>query len=159
MLVRIVWYLVAVSSLAAASLLLPAGAEAQTGTITSGNVPQTGGYGIIVFGGGSSEQLVGASGCPRETAVFWATSGGEFIPFIPATTVSSVNSEWDALFPDGIPANTGIIGVASLHRRLLDTLPSRTAWCCPDHLRHEQARRSRTASNINGCPRSGTVRS
>jgi hypothetical protein len=107
---RVLWYLVAAGTLAAASLLLPVGAGAQTGTIISGSVPQTGGYGLVVFGGGSSEQLVTASGCPRETAVFWATSEGEFVPFIPASTVHAVNAEWDRLFPEGIPASTGIVG-------------------------------------------------
>lgn len=90
--------------------LVPAGASAQTGTIISGSIPPTGGFGIIVFGGGSNEQLVTASGCPVETAVFWATSEGEFVPFVPASEVAAVNKAWNELFPLGIPENTGLIG-------------------------------------------------
>jgi hypothetical protein len=37
-------------------------------------------------------------------------SRGEFIPFIPASTVVAVNAPWNALFAAGIPPNTGIIG-------------------------------------------------
>jgi hypothetical protein len=107
---RLPRFLVAASVLVAASLLAPAGAGAQTGTIVSGQVPRTGGYGLFVFGGGSSEELVSASGCPRETAVFWATSEGEFVGFIPGSAVSAVNAQWETLFADGIPAYTGIVG-------------------------------------------------
>jgi hypothetical protein len=42
--------------------------------------------------------------------VFWATSEGEFVPFIPASTVQAVNAEWEVLFANGIQANTGIVG-------------------------------------------------
>jgi hypothetical protein len=90
--------------------LVPGGAQAQTGTIISGSIPQTGGFGIIVFGGGSNDQLVSASGCPEETAVFWATSNGEFVTFVPGSDVDIVNDAWNDLFPSGIPANTGLIG-------------------------------------------------
>lgn len=90
--------------------LIPSSASAQTGTIVSGSIPPTGGFGIIVFGGGTNDQLVAASGCPASTAVFWATSNGEFITFVPGTSVGAVNAQWNALFAGGIPANTGLIG-------------------------------------------------
>jgi hypothetical protein len=100
----------AVLAATAAMLLLPSPAAAQTGTIISGSIPPTGGFGIIVFGGGTNDQLVAASGCPEETAVFWATSEGVFVPFIPGTDIGAVNEDWNALFPEGIPANTGLVG-------------------------------------------------
>jgi hypothetical protein len=90
--------------------LAPGHARAQTGTIISGSIPQTGGFGIIVFGGGTNDELVMASGCPEETAVFWATSNGEFVTFVPGSDVDVVNDAWNDLFPSGIPANTGLIG-------------------------------------------------
>lgn len=93
-----------------AVLLTSGSAAAQTGTIVSGSIPPTGGFGIIVFGGGTNEQLVTASGCPEETAVFWATSGGQFITYVPGSNVGAVNAQWNALFAGGIPANTGLIG-------------------------------------------------
>lgn len=88
----------------------PGAAEAQTGTIISGSIPPTGGFGIIVFGGGSNAQLVAASGCPPTTAVFWATSNGNFVTFVPGSSVGAVNAQWNALFVGGIPASSGLIG-------------------------------------------------
>lgn len=97
-------------ALVSLTLLLPGGASAQTGTIISGSIPPTGGFGIIVFGGGSDEELVAASGCPPATAAFWATSNGHFVPYVPGSSVSAVNAAWNALFSGGIPATTGVIG-------------------------------------------------
>ncbi|MGE0228732.1 MAG: hypothetical protein AB7I38_01140 [Dehalococcoidia bacterium] len=91
-------------------LLTPTATSAQTGTIISGSIPPTGGFGIIVFGGGSNDQLVAASGCPHATAAFWATSNGQFVPYVPGSDVAAVNTAWNALFSGGIPATTGIIG-------------------------------------------------
>ena len=82
-----------------------------SGTITSGAVPRAGGFGLVVFGGGTSDQLVGASGCPRETAAFWSTaSDGTFVAYVPAATVIEVNRAWSTLFIGGIPPNTPLIG-------------------------------------------------
>lgn len=86
-------------------------AFAQTGTIVSGSVPPTGGFGLFVFGGGTNAQLVAASGCPPSTAAFWATNpSGDFVAYVPASTVAVVNAAWNAMFPSGIPANTPLIG-------------------------------------------------
>ncbi len=73
--------------------------------------PAGGGYGLFVFGGGSYEQLVTASGCPKATATFWATNAaGQFVTYIPGSTVAVANAPWNALFPDGIPYNTALVG-------------------------------------------------
>ena len=81
------------------------------GRLTTGAIPTSGGFGLVVFGGGSNGELLAASGCPRATAAFWATDAqGAFVPFVPASTVAVVNESWNAMFPYGIPAGTPLIG-------------------------------------------------
>jgi len=99
------------------SLALPHGAAAQstppsqTGTIVSGSVPPDGGFGLIVYGGGTYSQLVTASGCPAARVVFWVTQGGSFLVYVPTTAVAAVNAGFQAAFPnDSIPSNTPMIG-------------------------------------------------
>ena len=79
------------------------------GRIVSGAVPADGGVGLIVFGGGSSAQLLAASGCPVSTAAFWASKDGGFVTYVPGTTVAAVNAGWIATFPNGIPANIALM--------------------------------------------------
>ena len=81
-------------------------------TIVAGSVPQVG-FGLLVFGGGTNEQLIEASGCPPATARFWASSGGTFIPYIPGSKIAVVNAAWNTLFEGGIPENTPLIGRCS----------------------------------------------
>ena len=83
-----------------------------TGTIVGGAIPAKG-FGLVVYGGGAKDDLVTASGCPKETAAFWASQDGEFVTFIPAATVAVVNAAWDAMFPGGMPAGTALIGRCS----------------------------------------------
>jgi hypothetical protein len=78
--------------------------------ILSGSIPEGGGFGLFVFGGGTNEELLAASGCSEFSATFWATSDGDFVTFIPGAAVAAVNEAWAALFPDGIPHNTALIG-------------------------------------------------
>jgi hypothetical protein len=99
------------------TLALPHGAgaqstpPAQTGTIVSGSIPADGGFGLIVYGGGTYSQLVAASGCPAARVVFWVTQNGSFIVYVPTTGVAAVNAGFQAAFPnDSIPANTALIG-------------------------------------------------
>ena len=67
------------------------------------------GGGLFVFGGGSNQQLLTASGCNASTAVFWTTdSKGAWIGYIPSVPVAVVNAAWTSLFPTGIPAGTPI---------------------------------------------------
>lgn len=100
----------------AASATVPGGAAAPapaggTGALTSGSVPAAGGFGLIVFGGGTTAQLVTASACPSATSAFWFTSGGNFLTYVPGTTIAAVNADFLAAFPGGnIPANTPFIG-------------------------------------------------
>lgn len=76
----------------------------------SGSIPADGGFGLVVFAGGTNDDLLEASGCPEATATFWATDDGEFVTFIPGAAVSAVNTAWNSLFPGQIPANTALIG-------------------------------------------------
>ncbi len=78
--------------------------------ITSGSIPTHGGFGLIVFGGGSSSQLVAAANCPLSTVAFWAYDGREgYIAYIPGTAIGAVNAAWNTQFSSGIPAGTPLI--------------------------------------------------
>lgn len=89
----------------------PTPAAGATGRIVSGAIPLAGGIGLVVFGGGTSTQLVSASGCPVATAAFWATdAAGTFVAYVPGTSIGVVNEAWNARFPTGIPVNTPLLG-------------------------------------------------
>ena len=88
--------------------------RATTGAIIAGDVPRQGGLGLFVFGGGTFEQLLSASGCPPDSATFWATDeSGVFVPFVPGSAVTLVNADWRSRFPDGIPPGTALLGRCS----------------------------------------------
>lgn len=91
----------------------PPPAPSTTGKIVGGTIPAGGGVGLVVYGGGSKEELFTASGCPKATAVFWASQDGKFVTYIPAATVAVVNAAWDDAFPEGIPAGTALVGRCS----------------------------------------------
>lgn len=86
------------------------GSEVATGRITAGGVPTSGGFGLIVFGGGTGAQLLAASGCPAASAAFWVAEGGDFVTYVPGSTIGAVNAAWEARFPGGIPAGTALMG-------------------------------------------------
>lgn len=87
-------------------------ATTPTGAATiSGSIPRAGGIGLVVFSGGTSTQLVTASGCPTATAAFWTGDGaGSFVGYVPGAAVAIVNADWNARFAAGLPANTPILG-------------------------------------------------
>ncbi len=73
-------------------------------------MPAAGGFGLIVASG-DIKGVVTASGCPSATAAFWATVAGNFLTYVPGTTISAVNADFLAAFKDGIlPAATPLIG-------------------------------------------------
>jgi len=102
----------------ATSVTVPGGTSGGGGTggtgsgqITSGSIPQGGGFGLIVFGGGTIQQLVAATGCPTASMALWATVGGNFVTYVPGTTIGAVNADFLTTFPNGvIPAGTPFIG-------------------------------------------------
>ena len=106
---------VTVTNPGSAAVALPSaftyGTGGTTGGTTTGGTtsPVPVGGGLFVFGGGTSAQLLIASGCNASTAVFWTTNAaGAWIGYIPSVPVAILNAEWTALFPNGIPAGTPI---------------------------------------------------
>lgn len=78
------------------------------GRIVSGVIPTTG-MGLVVWGGGTEAQLLAASGCPADTASFWATSAGNWVQLLPGVSVPVVNAAWHTAFPGDIPANLALM--------------------------------------------------
>jgi hypothetical protein len=85
-------------------------ASSTQGTIIGGLAPTANLISLFVFGGGTNEALVTASGCPSTTATFWATVDGVFISYIPAARIAVVNSAWNNAFADDLPAGIPLIG-------------------------------------------------
>jgi hypothetical protein len=81
------------------------------GTVASGSIPRDGGFGLIVYGG-STASLLAAAGCPTSStsAAFWVAVNGEFIAYVPGTRVTAVNAAFLALYGNGIPSGTVLIG-------------------------------------------------
>lgn len=95
--------------ISASATVTAAGTSAGAARLVSGNIP-AGGFGLVVFSGGTADALLAATGCPRQTAAFWTTTAGRFVVYIPATTVAAVNADWRALYPTALPANAAILG-------------------------------------------------
>jgi len=102
----------------AASVTVPGGTSTggtggtQTGTcsITSGSIPAAGGFGLIVAQGQVS-CVATATGCPVSSMALWATVNGNFVTYVPGTTISAVNADFLAAFPGGVlPPATPLIG-------------------------------------------------
>ena len=85
------------------------------GTISTGAIGRNDGFGLLVFTGGTNEQLVAASGCPASAARFWFLDVGDaWVTYVPGTTVFAVNAAWFARFPLGINKNTPLVGSCSV---------------------------------------------
>lgn len=95
------------------SASLPSAYTYQAGGTISAPMPAQG-FALFVFSGGTNQQLVTASGCTGTTTAFWATdAAGQFIVYVPGTSVAAVNAGWNAMFPAGLPSNTPLIGKCS----------------------------------------------
>ena len=77
------------------------------GKIVGGAIPSSG-VGLIVFGGGTNQQLSAAIGCPASGTV-WATTDGQLVQFIPGATIAVVNEAWNRAFPTELPANIALL--------------------------------------------------
>jgi len=97
----------------AASVAVPGGTAASGTTstpsataISSGSVPAAGGFGLIVAGGPLSG--LAAAACPSSTATaaFWATVNGDFVTYVPGTSIAAVNAAFNAAFANGLPSGT-----------------------------------------------------
>src|SRR5690348_822420 len=81
------------------------------GVILSGSIPPAGGFGLIVFSGGTLQQLISASQCVTPTLAFWVTVSGSFVEYVPNAAVAAVNAAFLAMFPNGnVPPDTALIG-------------------------------------------------
>lgn len=95
------------------SASLASGFTYQAGGTVSAPLPAQG-FQLFVFSGGTNQELVTASTCTSTTSAFWATDAtGEFVVYVPGTSVSAVNAGWNSMFPAGLPANTPLIGKCS----------------------------------------------
>ena len=82
--------------------------QAIRGTLLTGEVVP--GVNLVIFGGGTQEELITAIGCDQPTLTLWASPPeGGLIRFAPPPTPAFVNAEWFALFPGAIPEMTPLI--------------------------------------------------
>lgn len=66
---------------------------------------------MFVYGGGTIDQLIEATGCPVSSMAVWTTEDGEFVVYVPAAQIGAVNAAFLALFPNEmIPASTAFVG-------------------------------------------------
>lgn len=85
-------------------------ASAQAAGEIGGNLPQNGGYAIVVWGGGTPAALVQAAtakGC--SPASVWITAQGQFVPYVVGAP-DFVNEGFVGRFPGGsMPGGTPVI--------------------------------------------------
>lgn len=89
-------------------------ASAQAAGEISGNLPQNGGFAIVVWGGGTPQALVQAAtagGCAP--ASIWITSQGQFVPYIVGAP-EFVNASFVGRYEGGnMPGGTPVIIVCN----------------------------------------------
>lgn len=69
------------------------------------------GFGLLVFSGGSNDDLLSVTGCPASSSAYWASDGlGGFTVYVPGTSIAAVNAAWREKFPSSIPASTPLLG-------------------------------------------------
>lgn len=83
------------------------------GKITSGAVAPSG-VGLIVFAGGSNQQLIDAAiagGCSTSAklAFFAADGKGNLVTYVPVAQIAIVNAAWNTRFKTGVPAQEPLI--------------------------------------------------
>ena len=84
---------------------------AAPGQIVSGKVT-AGAIALVVFSGGSSDQLVtaatGSAACPtKDRLIIFALAEGKWVPFIPVAP-AQVNATWNQRFSKGLPADSAL---------------------------------------------------
>ena len=82
------------------------------GMIVGGRIPAyDADGGMVVFGGGTIEQLVAATGCPSSLLALWTTVNGAFVVYIPSTSNMAVNATFMAQYANNqISGNTPFMG-------------------------------------------------
>lgn len=66
------------------------------------------GFGLVVFGGGTNEELIAATGCASAWLTLWTVDDGRYVVYVP-DGVALLNARWDALFAGGVPAGQPIL--------------------------------------------------
>ncbi|GMU40052.1 MAG: hypothetical protein AMXMBFR23_09180 [Chloroflexota bacterium] len=84
-----------------------ASAEETRGRILAGSVAPAG-ISLVVFGGGSTDELHASAGCPSGNVTYWATVDGGFVGYIPGAP-AAVNARWLQAFPTEIPAHQPLL--------------------------------------------------
>lgn len=84
-----------------------ASGEATRGRILGGSVAPSG-ISLIVFGGGSTEELHASAGCASPSVTYWATVDGVFVGYVPGAP-AVVNTRWQQAFPAEIPAHQPLL--------------------------------------------------
>ena len=86
----------------------PAGQRQQVASIISGQV-FPGGISMVVFSGGTTEELIEAIGCPLPTLAMWAsTSSGSLVQYTVGRP-AFVNAAWTSMFTNGLPELTPLL--------------------------------------------------
>ena len=88
---------------------LSSSGAAGSGVITSGGIPNQG-FGLFVFSGGTTDQLIAAAACASQEARFFVLVGGQWLTLIPVAP-AAVNAQWNQNFAQGIPENTPMLGL------------------------------------------------
>ncbi len=84
--------------------------ERPLGTIVSGSINRNG-LALIVFSGGSTQQLIDAvssGGCSISRQAISTISGGRWVTLIPAAP-AQVNAGWNSLYGAGLPTNVPLV--------------------------------------------------
>lgn len=96
---------------------LPEGATAREvldvplGEIAPGSEPPDETFGLFTYTGGTTEQLIAATGCPPERLRLWGPDPeGGLVPLLPGVEVETVNARWHALYAFGLPTDTALLG-------------------------------------------------
>ncbi|MGE3962178.1 MAG: hypothetical protein AB7F65_10915 [Dehalococcoidia bacterium] len=86
----------------------PAGQQQQVATIVGGQV-FPGGISMVVFSGGTTDQLIQAVACPRPTLAMWASAPNGNLVQYTVGRPAFVNAAWTSLFPNGLPELTPLL--------------------------------------------------
>ena len=82
--------------------------QTATPSIVAGQV-FPGGISLVVYSGGSTDELVEAIACPFSDLGIWASSSDGRLVSFSAARPAFTNAAWNALFPAGLPELTPLI--------------------------------------------------
>ncbi len=86
----------------------PTGQQQQVASIVGGQV-FLGGISMVVYSGGTTEELIEAIGCPLPTLAMWASAADGSLVQFTVGRPAFVNASWTSLFPNGLPELTPLL--------------------------------------------------